>query len=125
MNPRLMKFVSDKIAWVKRTLPALYLAFRHKDTPWYAKTVAIIAVVYAISPIDLIPDVIPVLGYLDDLLILPILIALAIRWIPHQVMKECLERSEHLNLPKGRWYHAIPILMIWVVIMIWIVGLIR
>lgn len=117
-----MKTLRDKIASIKRTLPALYLAFLHKDTPWYAKAVVLFAVVYAISPIDLIPDVIPILGYLDDLLILPILIALAVHWIPKSVMDECLNRSENFTLPKGRWYHAIPILMVWGIIMIWILG---
>ncbi len=120
-----MKYIREKIAWIKRYLPALYLAFRHKDTPWYAKAVAIIAVIYAISPIDLIPDVIPVIGYLDDLLILPLLIALSVHWIPKYVMDECLQRSENFNMPEGKWYHAIPILIVWLLLVVWIWNLLK
>jgi uncharacterized membrane protein YkvA (DUF1232 family) len=73
---------------------------------------------YALSPIDLIPDFIPVLGYLDDLVILPLLISLAIRMIPAKVMAECRERASGLwkaGKPK-RWYYAIPIVVIWLLL---------
>lgn len=74
---------------------ALYLAARHPQTPWYAKVFAACIVAYAFSPIDLIPDFVPVLGYLDDLILLPIGITLAIRLIPPDVLTEC--RSRALN----------------------------
>ena len=68
---------------------ALYLAYRDPRVPWYAKAVAACVVGYALSPIDLIPDFIPVLGYLDDLVLIPLGIALALRMIPPAVMDEC------------------------------------
>ena len=72
---------------------ALYLAFRDPRVPWYAKAVAACVVGYALSPIDLIPDFIPVLGYLDDLVLIPLGIALVLRMIPPAVMVECRARA--------------------------------
>lgn len=72
---------------------ALYLAYRDPRVPWYAKVVAACVVGYAFSPIDLIPDFIPVLGYLDDLILIPLGSALALRMIPPEVMTECRERA--------------------------------
>jgi len=74
---------------IKRDTLALYLAARHPDTPWYAKALAVLIVGYALSPIDLIPDFIPVLGYLDDIILLPAGIFLCIRLIPAHVLDEC------------------------------------
>ena len=73
---------------IKRELAAVYLAARDPRVPWYAKAVAIIVVAYALSPIDLIPDFIPVLGYLDDLILVPIGIVIVIRLIPADLMAE-------------------------------------
>ena len=67
---------------LKSELAALYLAYRDPRTPWYARVAAILVIAYALSPIDLIPDFIPVLGYLDDLVILPLGIFIAIKLIP-------------------------------------------
>lgn len=72
---------------------ALYLAARHKDTPWFAKLFAAAIAAYAFSPIDLIPDFIPVLGYLDDLLIVPAGIVIAVRLVPPAVMEQCREQA--------------------------------
>jgi uncharacterized membrane protein YkvA (DUF1232 family) len=77
--------------WARRLkgeITALWLASRDSRTPWYAKALAVIVVGYALSPIDLIPDFIPVLGYLDDLVLLPIGIYLVLRLIPPEVMDE-------------------------------------
>ena len=120
----MMKF-SERLAKIKIYLPALYLAIKHRNTPWLAKAIAIFAIVYAISPIDLIPDVIPVIGYLDDLLILPILITLCIKLIPKEVMDECLIRAKDIQLPRGKWYHALPVLILWILLMLWISRLLR
>jgi uncharacterized membrane protein YkvA (DUF1232 family) len=73
---------------------ALYLAARHPGTPWYAKLLVAGIVAYALSPIDLIPDFVPVLGYLDDLVLIPLGIALAIRMIPGPVMTECRAQAQ-------------------------------
>jgi uncharacterized membrane protein YkvA (DUF1232 family) len=72
----------------------LYLAARHPGTPWYAKLLVAGIVAYAISPIDLIPDFIPVLGLLDDLLLIPLGMALAIRLVPPAVLAECRARAQ-------------------------------
>ncbi len=95
-------------AWakiIKRDLLVLYLAGRDPRVPWYAKLLALAAVAYALSPIDLIPDFIPVLGYLDDALLLPLAILLALRLIPPQVLAELRqEASRRLDerLPRSR-----------------------
>ncbi|MDO9108009.1 MAG: DUF1232 domain-containing protein [Coriobacteriia bacterium] len=101
---------------LKRDTFALYLAARHRDTPWYAKAVAAGVAAYALSPIDLIPDFIPVLGYLDDLLLLPVGIALSIRLIPDHVLEECRARADEVfadGRPVSR-AAAAAILSLWI-----------
>jgi uncharacterized membrane protein YkvA (DUF1232 family) len=100
---------------LRRDLAALYLAARDPRVPWYAKALAAATVAYALSPIDLIPDFIPILGYLDDLLILPLGIALAIRLIPPALMAELREAAAGMafsELPGGRAAAAL-ILVLW------------
>jgi len=80
---------------------ALYLAYRDPRVPWYAKLLAVCVVGYALSPIDLIPDFIPVLGYLDDLVLIPLGVALALWMIPPAVMDECRARARS-ELVDGR-----------------------
>lgn len=97
-------------------LPALFIAMQKKTTPISAKIIAGVAVGYALSPIDLIPDFIPVLGYLDDLILLPLLVMLCIKLIPAEVMEQCkIEARDlwHNGKPK-KWYYGIPILIIWI-----------
>ena len=110
--------LKERAAQLKTDIPAIFIALSHKRTPWYAKITAILTVVYALSPIDLIPDFIPVLGYLDDVLILPAFIALTIKLVPPEVMKECKEKAKDLwkdGKPKG-WKYAVPIIAIWILI---------
>jgi uncharacterized membrane protein YkvA (DUF1232 family) len=73
---------------------ALWLAARHPGTPWYAKLLVAGIVAYALSPIDLIPDFIPVLGYLDDLILIPLGIVVAVRMIPRPILEECRARAQ-------------------------------
>jgi uncharacterized membrane protein YkvA (DUF1232 family) len=73
---------------IKRDVHALYLASRDPRVPWYAKAIAVVVAGYALSPIDLIPDFIPVLGYLDDVIIVPLGILLVVRLIPAEIMAE-------------------------------------
>jgi uncharacterized membrane protein YkvA (DUF1232 family) len=99
---------------IKRQSYALYLAARHPGVPWYAKAMVGLVAAYAFSPIDLIPDFIPVLGYLDDLILLPLGIALAIRMIPDEVWAECQARAaEAHDRPRAR-AAAIVIVVIWI-----------
>ena len=94
---------------------ALYLASKHPRTPWYAKVLAVLIIGYVLSPIDLIPDFIPVLGYLDDLIIVPAGIALLIKIIPADVLEECRSKAQS-DLSDGKprnWIAAIFIVLIW------------
>ncbi len=92
----------------------LYLAARHPRTPWYAKAVAGLVVAYALSPIDLIPDPIPVLGYLDDLVLLPLGFLLARRLVPPGVWEECLARArEGVGERPRSWAAAAVIVLLW------------
>jgi uncharacterized membrane protein YkvA (DUF1232 family) len=79
--------------WFRQEVLALYFAFQDKRTPLRVKILVFIALLYLIDPIDLIPDVIPVFGYLDDLLIVPLLLHLAFRWLPAPVREDCLFRA--------------------------------
>lgn len=81
-----MKNLKARLEALNRQVATVFFAMKHPQTPWLAKVLGTIVVVYALSPIDLIPDFIPVVGYLDDLVILPVLIALTIKLIPASVM---------------------------------------
>ena len=100
---------------LKADIPTVFLALKDGETPLLAKIIAGITVGYALSPIDLVPDFIPVLGYLDDAILLPALVALTIKLIPKEVWDRNHEQAEHLwdsGKPK-KWYYAIPIVLIW------------
>ena len=100
---------------LKAELYALYLAYRDPRVPWYAKIFVACVVGYAFSPIDLIPDPIPLLGYLDDLILVPLGIALAIRMIPANVMAEYRQQAR-LNQQRRKptnWVAAGVIVSIW------------
>jgi uncharacterized membrane protein YkvA (DUF1232 family) len=93
---------------------ALYLACRDPRTPWYAKWLAAAVAAYAASPIDLIPDFIPVLGYLDDLVIVPLGVWLAVKLIPPQVLAECREQARaRLAARRPDWRAALVVITIW------------
>ncbi len=98
--------VADKLKrWakqVKRDGVTLWFAGRHPGTPWYAKALGVFVVAYALSPIDLIPDFIPVLGYLDDVLLLPGLIWLAIRLLPPEVLTDCRGQADAWMKTQGK-----------------------
>ena len=86
----------EKARTLKRETYAVYLACRDPRVPWYARVFAVCVVAYAFSPIDLIPDPIPVLGYLDDLILIPLGIKLALRMIPAEVMAESREKAREI-----------------------------
>jgi uncharacterized membrane protein YkvA (DUF1232 family) len=97
---------------VKRDVVALWLAARDPRVPWYAKAVAGAVAAYALSPIDLIPDFVPVLGYLDDLLIVPLGIALAVRLIPEAVLADLRVKAAQQQRPTSRAGLA-AVILIW------------
>jgi uncharacterized membrane protein YkvA (DUF1232 family) len=115
--------IKKKLLELKQYLTALYLAYKRKDVPIYAKLLIVIIIGYALSPIDLIPDFIPILGYLDDLIILPVLIYFAIKLIPQNILEECKEEAKDLwkNGKPKKWYYGIPIIIIWLLIIILII----
>jgi uncharacterized membrane protein YkvA (DUF1232 family) len=103
---------------LKQSMNALYLAYRHKNVPFLAKLVAIVTVSYALSPIDLIPDFIPILGLLDDLIVLPLGIALAIKLIPKDIWIECKTNAKNetlKTLPRSN-KAAIVVILIWITV---------
>ena len=104
---------------LKTDLPAVFLALKKKETPVYAKILAGVTILYALSPIDLIPDFIPVLGYIDDLIVLPALIALTIKLIPKEIFEQCRIDSDGLwqNGKPKKWYFALPIVIVWLLIL--------
>ena len=114
--------LKERAKQLKTDIPAVFLSLKSKDTPLFAKIFAGITVVYALSPIDLIPDFIPVLGYLDDVIILPALIALTIRLIPQEIFEQFREESKGLwqNGKPKKWYYAIPFVLIWLIV-IWLI----
>jgi uncharacterized membrane protein YkvA (DUF1232 family) len=102
---------------LKREVYALYLAIRDPRVPWYAKALAGCVVAYAFSPIDLIPDPVPILGYLDDLVLLPLGVLAVRRMIPPAVLADCRERAEAISR-QGKpvsWAAAAVIVALWIV----------
>ncbi len=111
--------LKEKIIQLKNKIAAIFFALKRPDTPKLAKVVAAITVGYALSPIDLIPDFIPVLGYLDDIIILPLLIALCVKLIPTHIMLVCEQQAKEAWAAEGKqkkWQYALPIVAIWVLL---------
>ncbi|MBI4726050.1 DUF1232 domain-containing protein [candidate division TA06 bacterium] len=114
-----MDKLRQKIQNLKKETYALYLAYQDPRVPWYAKAVAVATVAYAISPIDLIPDFIPVIGYLDDLLLVPLGIALSVRLVPADIMEECRQKThQKLNGANSLGRKAAV-----VVVLVWLLAL--
>jgi uncharacterized membrane protein YkvA (DUF1232 family) len=102
---------------IKKNLSILYCAYMNKKTPWYAKIMIGIVIAYALSPIDLIPDFIPILGYLDDLLLIPLGILISFKLIPKDVLEECKNDEAAFNgMGKRGKYGAVAVLIIWAII---------
>ena len=102
---------------LKRDVMTLWFALKHPNTPWYARVLAAVITAYALSPIDLIPDFIPILGYLDDLIIVPAGVWLLLRIVPEQVLSESRSKSEQWFLEQKEkpqsYVGLIFILVLW------------
>jgi uncharacterized membrane protein YkvA (DUF1232 family) len=127
----LIENLKAKTRDINQKLYILYLAYQHPSTQWYAKAFAVLVIGYALSPIDLIPDFIPILGYLDDLLLVSLGIFLALKMIPQEALifarkKAETEREKQLPHP---WIVGVIIVMIWVTLIslavIWTIRLVR
>jgi len=107
-----------KVKQLRSEVYALYLASKHPKTPWYAKAFAVFIIGYALSPVDLIPDFIPVVGYIDDLIIVPAGISLLIKMIPKEILEECREkaRSQSVGKKRSKWIAGAIIILIWLLV---------
>lgn len=105
---------------LKSEVFALYFAYKDPRVPWYGKFFIVLVVGYAFSPIDLIPDFIPVLGYLDDLVLIPLGVAIAIRMIPPNVMDEARVKAQSLKTKPRNWLAAIIIVAVWILVLGWL-----
>ena len=99
---------------LKRDSHAIYLASRDPRVPWYAKALAVAVAAYALSPIDLIPDFIPIIGYLDDLVIVPLGIWLVVSLIPDEVMAECRAKADEIGQRPVSRAGMIAIITVWI-----------
>lgn len=112
-----MNSLKETAKKLKSKILQLQIALYSNQTPILAKGVALVTITYALSPIDLIPDFIPILGYLDDLIILPLLIYVTIKLIPKELWQQFeLEAMQTELKVIKKWYYAIPILLFWVVL---------
>ncbi len=121
---KLLPKLKEQASRLKNELHALGLAYSDPRTPWLARLLIVCTIAYALSPIDLIPDPIPIIGHLDDLILLPLGIALAIRMIPDSVMADCRERARQANFDQPahwKWIGAAFVLLVWLLIamLIW------
>lgn len=118
-----MNYLKTWAKRLKQQLFVIYLAYKDERVPWYAKLFTACVVAYAFSPIDLIPDFIPILGYLDDIIIVPLGIMFAIKLIPKEVILECeiIAKEMMKNGKQKNWIAGSIIILLWSVIMVWII----
>jgi uncharacterized membrane protein YkvA (DUF1232 family) len=126
----LIENLKAKTRMIKVESYTLAYVYQHQRTPWYAKLSIIITLGYLLSPIDLIPDFIPVIGYLDDLILVPLFILLTIKLIPDDILEECREKArEKINTAreqkKTAWWFAILVMSIYATIMYFIIDWLR
>lgn len=117
------KKIKQSAKKLQKEIITIYIAFKKKKTPIYAKIFAIIVVSYALSPIDLIPDFIPVIGYLDDLILLPLGIKIALKMIPKEIIIESRKEAENIVLKDliGAKIAAISIVILWILLIIYLI----
>lgn len=116
--------IKAKAKQLKKQIVVVYLAYMHKDVKWYKKAFLLLILIYALSPIDLIPDFIPILGYLDDIVLIPLGVVLAMKMIPKNVWEECKQQAEN-GVSFDKKYKRIGaalIILIWVIVISVILG---
>lgn len=114
--------LKQKAKRLKKEVYVLYLVYSHPGVPWYKKLFILLIITYAFSPIDLIPDFIPVLGALDDLFLIPLGIIIAMKMIPKEIWDECrLKVDEGFQIDKsfGR-YGAVLVVILWLIVGAWV-----
>jgi uncharacterized membrane protein YkvA (DUF1232 family) len=121
-NTSFLQKLTAKAREIKKNVFVLFLAYKDPRVPWYAKAFAVLVVAYTFSPIDLIPDFIPILGYLDDLILVPLGITLALKMIPQEVIADCRARAEEIRQggkPKN-WIAGALFIAIWIGAAVWL-----
>ncbi len=109
---------SEKVKQLKTEVIVLYFAFKDRRTPWYAKALIAVIIAYALSPVDLIPDFIPVLGYLDDLILVPAGIYLAIKLVPKEILEEHRQKAGTRSIDsRAKWIASAVIVVIWLLVL--------
>ena len=117
----------NSVKKIKSDIPALFFALKEKETPVVAKIMAGITVAYALSPIDLIPDFIPILRYLDDFILLPLLIALTVKLIPKAILETSRLKAEEMSNKRlsKKWYYSIPVVLSWCILLVIVISVFR
>jgi uncharacterized membrane protein YkvA (DUF1232 family) len=114
---KMISIMKNRARQAKKELAAVYFAYKNPKLKYLPKAIIALTIAYALSPIDLIPDFIPIIGYLDDLIIIPALITLAIKLIPFDIMKESREKAETEPLTlKKIWIFTIFFIIVWLVV---------
>lgn len=122
MNLKILEKIKSKVKKLKKEITAIYYAYQHPKITVLPKIIILFTIGYALSPIDLIPDFIPILGYLDDLLILPLLLTLSIKLIPHEIMEESRKKAENQPLQlKKNWLFATVFIIIWIALLLFLI----
>lgn len=118
--------LKEKLKQQKQKTAIIYVAIKSPKTPWYAKAVGALVVGYALSPIDIIPDFIPILGYIDELLLIPLGVLLTMKLIPKNLWYEFQEEAKTIweNGKPKKWYYAIPIILLWLILFLIIIRMI-
>jgi len=116
----MLETIKSKAKQLKKQIIIVYLAYMHKDVEWYKKAFLLLILVYALSPIDLIPDFIPILGMLDDVILIPLGIIIAMKLIPKSIWEECRERAEKGVSIDGKYKKigVVMIALIWITVII-------
>lgn len=124
VNMNLSMTLKERAKKLKQDIPTVFLSLKDKETPVLAKICAGVTIGYALSPIDFIPDFIPILGYLDDIILLPVLIALTIKLIPKDIWdrNSIIAKDIWKDGKPKKWYYAIPIVLFWVLILYCLAG---
>ena len=117
---------SEKAAEINMLINAMYIAMKRSDTPLYAKLAGGLCVWYALSPLDLVPDFIPVLGAVDDVIVLPFLMWLSVKLMPEDILEECKAQAKSLDPSdkKTKKRYMIPVLSVWALLLFWVFNLV-
>ncbi|MBR4035352.1 MAG: DUF1232 domain-containing protein [Oscillospiraceae bacterium] len=104
---------------INQIIGAMYIAIKRDDTPLYAKLACGLCVYYVLSPLDIVPDFIPVLGAVDDVAVLPFLIWLSVKLMPDDIMEECMRQTKEDWQADKKKRYMLPVLAVWLIILLW------